>query len=419
MHLQVVIVGQGSAGLPLAMRAVEVGHRVVGHDIDEGRVKRLLSGDSYVDHVPSDRLAAALDTGRYLPTTDSQACENFDVAVITIPTPSSRGVPEWSLVESAAVTLARHLRPGATVVLESTTYPGTTDLLGTLLENHSGLAAGSQFHLGYSPQRVDPGNPEWNLVNIPKIVSGIDAASLVAVKDFYDGIVDKTVPVVGTREAELAKLLETAFRHVNIALINEIAIFAGHVGVDVWEAIEAASTKPSGFLPFKPGPGVGGESLSIDPSYLPSQARRNLGRSFRFVEVANDVNDRMPYYVVSRVMAAVNRQGLPMSRCRVLILGLAYKRNVGDDRESPAVVIAEQLLALGADVRAADPHVVDQHVDSRVRRVDASPEELAAADLVVLLTDHDAFDLGAVRTHGRFIFDTRHCLEAGENVEFL
>ncbi len=418
--MKVLVVGQGYVGLPLAMRAVDAGHDVVGYEVAEHRVKRLLAAETYVEDVPSEALAAALASGRYLPSAEPACCAGFDVAVITVPTPLNEGLPDLSYIESAAVTLAGHLRPAATVILESTTYPGTTEeLLAPILENGSGLAAGTDFFLGYSPERIDPGNPKWSLGNTPKVVSGIDAASLAAVQGFYDTIIDTTVAVSGCKEAELAKLLENTFRHVNIALVNELAMFAGDLGIDVWEAIDAASTKPFGFMPFTPGPGVGGHCLPIDPSYLSWRVRRALGQSFRFVELANDINDHMPDYVVRRLTEALNRRRQAVNGSRILLLGLAYKRNTGDDRESPAVVVAERLVGLGAQVRVADPHVVTDHVDMAVERVEVTPEELAAADAVVLLTDHDAFDLSEVGTYARYVLDTRRRVPAGDNVEYL
>ncbi|MDQ4131962.1 MAG: nucleotide sugar dehydrogenase [Actinomycetota bacterium] len=418
--LRVVVIGQGYVGLPLAVRAAEVGHEVVGFDTDADRVKRLQAGESYVEDIPSEMLAHVLRTGRYQPAADPQACTGFDVAVITVPTPLREGVPDLSYIESAARTLAPHLRPGATVVLESTTYPGTTEeLVAPILEEGSGLAAGREFHLGYSPERIDPGNRQWTLVNTPKVVSGIDAAARDAVQAFYDSIVDVTVPVSGTKEAELTKLLENTFRHVNIALVNELAMFAGDLGMNVWEAIDAAATKPFGFLRFNPGPGVGGHCLPIDPSYLSWRVRRALGQSFRFVELANDINDHMPDYVVHRLVMALNRRRQAMNGSRILILGLAYKRNTSDDRESPAVAVVNRLLGMGAEVRAADPHVIEEHVDRRVTRVDATPEELSAADAVVLLTDHDTWDFDEVRTSARYVLDTRRRLSPADNVEFL
>ena len=416
---RVVVVGQGYVGLPLAMRLVEVGHDVVGYDVDENRVKRLEAGESYVEDVSAERLLAALGSGRFQPTSQSRDCAGFDVAVITVPTPLKEGNPDLGYVEESGRTLARFLRPGATVVLESTTYPGTTDeLLRPLLEDGSGLTAGADFHLGYSPERIDPGNTEWGLHNTPKVVSGIDERSLEAIRSFYGTFVERTVPVAGTREAELTKLLENTFRHVNIALVNELAMFASDMGIDVWEAIDAASTKPFGYMRFTPGPGVGGHCLPIDPSYLSWRVRRALGHSFRFVELANDINEHMPDYVVHRLMIALNRQQRALRGSRILLLGLAYKRNTGDAREAPAAAVADRLLSLGAIVSAADPYVVEEHVDSRVLRVECTADELAGADAVILLTDHDAFDYEAVVAHSPWVLDTRHRI-SGPNVEHL
>ncbi len=414
-----MVVGQGYVGLPLAMRAVHSGFDVVGFDTDEARVKALAAGESYVEDVASTELASALASGHYRASSDPADCAGFDVAVVTVPTPLREGNPDLSYIEAASRLLAPHLRPGASVVLESTTYPGTTEeLVAPLLEEGSGLVAGADFHLGYSPERIDPGNPSFGLANTPKVVSGIDAASLAAVRDFYDRIVETTVAVSGCKEAELTKLLENTFRHVNIALVNELAMFANDLGIDVWEAIDAASTKPFGYLRFTPGPGVGGHCLPIDPSYLSWRVRRSLGVSFRFVELANDVNDHMPDYVVRRVSVALNRRRLAVNGSRILLLGLAYKRNTSDARESPALVVADRLLALGAEVHVVDPLVAEGHVDARMARVELSAQELAGADAVVLLVDHDAFDLDLVVAHAGYVLDTRHRL-SGPQVEHL
>ena len=419
--LKVVVVGQGYVGLPLAMRAVEVGHDVVGYDVDEGRVKRLNAAESYVEDITNAQLESALASGRYTASQTARCCAGFDIAVITVPTPLCEGNPDLSYIESSAQTLARFLRPGATVVLESTTYPGTTEeLVAAILEEGSGLSAGADFHLGYSAERIDPGNTTWTLVTTPKVVSGIDPASLAAIRAFYDTIVERTVPVGSPKEAELAKLLENTFRHVNIALVNELAVFAHELDIDIWAAIDAAATKPFGFMRFTPGPGVGGHCLPIDPSYLSWRVKRSLGRSFRFVELANDVNDHMPEHVTNRLMMALNRRRRSVNGARILLLGLAYKANTGDARESPAVRVAELLLELGADVAAADPHVVEGHISSRVRRVDATAEELAAADAVVLLTEHDVFDYDLVLSHSRYILDCRRRLtRTDDRVELL
>jgi UDP-N-acetyl-D-glucosamine dehydrogenase len=416
---RVVVVGQGYVGLPLAVRAVERGFDVVGLDLDEARVKRIGAGDSPVEDISDERLRAALETRRYRPTVDTRDCAGFDIAIISVPTPLREGAPDLSFIESATHALADHLRPGACVVLESTTYPGTTEeLVGPILAETSGLAVGTDFALGYSPERIDPGNPTWTLENTPKVVSGVDAASLRAVQSFYDEIVDETVPVSSPKEAELTKLLENTFRHVNIALMNELAVFAHALGIDIWEAIDAASTKPFGYLRFTPGPGVGGHCLPIDPSYLSWRVRRSLGETFRFVELANDVNDHMPVYVVQRLMEGLNDRSMAVRGRRILLLGLAYKRNTGDARESPSQPIARKLVELGAEVVAADPHVDEALVPDGVVKVTLDEAEIRRADAVVVLVDHDAFDLDLVSRAASYVLDTRRCV-TGEGVEHL
>jgi nucleotide sugar dehydrogenase len=413
-----LVVGQGYVGLPVAMRAVDAGFDVVGFDANANKVKRLNAGDSYVEDIADEVVREALATGRYRAVSDLDEVEAFDVAVISVPTPLREGAPDLGYIEAAAAAVGAKLRPGATVILESTTYPGTTEeLVAPILEDRSGLVAGRDFHLGYSPERIDPGNRQWTFVNTPKVVSGIDEQSLSAVQAFYEQLVDETVPVSSPKEAELTKLLENTFRHVNIALVNELAMYAHDLGIDIWEAIDAASTKPFGYLRFTPGPGVGGHCLPVDPSYLSWRVRRSLGQSFRFVELANDVNDHMPDYVVRRLVVALNSRGLAMNGRRVLLLGYAYKRNTGDARETPATSIARQLIGLGAHVCVADPHVDESQLPSDVERVDADADELARADAVVLLADHDAFDLAAVGD-AAFVLDCRHRLQ-GPNIEQL
>jgi UDP-N-acetyl-D-glucosamine dehydrogenase len=401
--------GQGYVGLPVAMRAVACGYSVVGYDVDEARVKRLNVGESYVEDVPDAELQEALATGRYRATTAERDCAGFDVAVITVPTPLREGVPDLSYIEASARTLGRYLRPGATVVLESTTYPGTTEeLVRPILEEMSGLIAGPDFHVGYSPERIDPGNPTWTFVNTPKVVSGIDAASLAAVDGFYSSLVDRTVPAAGPKEAELTKLLENTFRHVNIALVNELAMFAGDLGIDVWSAIDAASTKPFGYMRFTPGPGVGGHCLPIDPSYLSWQVKRQLGQAFRFVELANDVNEHMPDYVVSRLIAMLNDEGRAMKGTRVLLLGLAYKAGTSDFRESPSLMVAERLASLGADLRACDPHIPAVNAAQLdLPLVPFTEDELRDTDLVVLLVDHPEFDPELIARAAPLVFDAK------------
>ncbi len=338
---KLVVVGQGYVGLPLAVRAAEVGFRVVGFDVDEFRVKHLASGESFVAEVSDERLDAVLRSGCYAITDEPKKCAGFDYAVISVPTPLKDGCPDLSYIEAASRDLARFVRPGSTVVLESSTYPGTTDeVVGPLLEEGSGLTAGEDFYLGYSPERIDPGNATWTLANTPKIVSGIDAASLRRIDQFYRRLVERTVPVSRPAEAELAKLLENTYRHVNIALVNETAMFAHELGIDIWEALDAAATKPFGYMRFDPGPGVGGHCLPVDPSYLSWRVRYSLGRPSRFIELANDINTGMPTYVVNRLLLALNELSLSVKGRNILLLGLSYKKNTGDARESPAQAIA-------------------------------------------------------------------------------
>jgi nucleotide sugar dehydrogenase len=390
------------------MRAVDVGFDVVGLDLDETRIKRLGIADSYVEDVPDEALGAALASGRYRPCSDYRSVAGFDVAVITVPTPLQEGVPDLGYIEVAGRELARYLRPGALVVLESTTYPGTTEeLLRPLLEDGSGLVAGEDFFLGYSPERVDPGNRTFSLTNTPKVVAGLEAGSLTAIKVFYGALVERIVPVSSCRVAELTKLLENTFRHVNIALVNELAMFAHDLGVDVWEALDASETKPFGFMRFDPGPGVGGHCLPVDPSYLSWRVKRTTGHSFRFVELANDINDHMPDYVVDRVAAALNERQLALKGARLLLLGLSYKADSGDVRVSPAVRIAELLSDRGALVRAADPHV-DPVALLAVQRVELSRREVDAADLVVILVNHTSWDLSLLAAAPDKVLDTRN-----------
>ncbi len=421
MTRQVLIVGQGYVGLPIAMRAVQMGYRVVGLDNDPRRIERLQTGDSFVEDVSDTELQAALATGRYSASTDPAAAAGFDVAVITVPTPLREAAPDLSYIETAAANLAPYVRPGVLVVLESTTYPGTTEeLMVPILEAGSGLKAGADFQVGYSPERIDPGNPTWHFDNTPKVVAGIDEASRDAVAAFYGSIVERVVPVKGCKEAELTKLLENTFRHVNIALVNELAVFAKQLDIDVWDAIDAAATKPFGFMKFTPGPGVGGHCLPIDPSYLSWRVKQSLGHQFRFVELANDVNEHMPDYTVSRLTLALNDRCKSVRGSRILLLGLAYKKNSSDARESPAVRVAELLGELGAVVEAVDPYLdaAPRGLD-HVTLVDLASSDVAAYDAVVVLTDHDSIDFQRIAAEAAYVFDARHRLAAAANVEHL
>jgi UDP-N-acetyl-D-mannosaminuronic acid dehydrogenase/UDP-N-acetyl-D-glucosamine dehydrogenase len=410
---KVVIIGQGYVGLPVAIRAVEIGYDVVGVDVDKRRVDNLRSGLSYVDDISASQLQVALHSGRFLPTVDYEDAADFDIAVITVPTPLKESLPDLSFIEDSAKSLAPHMKVGSTVILESTTYPGTTEeLLVPILEQGSGLKGGTDFFVGYSPERIDPGNQVWGFVETPKVVSGINAESLARVKLFYDKLVNQTIPVSGTKEAELTKLLENTFRHVNIALVNELAIYAHQLGVDVWESIEAASSKPFGFMKFTPGPGVGGHCLPVDPSYLSWQVRRKLGQNFRFVELANDINDHMPDYVVQRLMLMLNKQQRSLSGSTILLVGLAYKKNTGDIRESPSLRLIDLLLESGAKLLAVDDHVEDHRWPANVTKVQLDPASTALADIGVLVTDHDDMDLAVLQQGSLPLLDTKNRVSA-------
>jgi len=405
------VIGQGYVGLPLAMRAAQVGYRVVGFELSESRVQALAAGSSYVGDIADAEVQAALAAG-YLPTSDAADLAGFDIAVICVPTPLHEGRPDLSAIESAGELLAPHVRSGCVVVLESTTYPGTTEeLLGPILEDGSGLKVGVDFHLGYSPERIDPGNQRFTLVNTPKVVSGTTPEALAAVEAFYADIVDHTVPVGSTAEAEMTKLLENTFRHVNIALINELAIFARDLGIDVWRVIDAAATKPFGFMRFTPGPGVGGHCLPVDPSYLSWRVEQHLGRPFRFVELANDINASMPEHVFDRIVELLNDVRKPLNGSRVLLLGLAYKAGTSDWRESPTLPLAERLSASRAEVVVCDPYVPDVNLhDLPFRMVPWNDAELAAADIVVVMVEHPMFDPDTIAARASLVFDARNLL---------
>jgi nucleotide sugar dehydrogenase len=397
------------------MRAVEKGYDVVGIDVDSRRIAALNAGESFVDDVLSADLKRALESGRYRPSTDYTSAEAFDVAVITVPTPLRESLPDLTYIEQSAFALAPYLRLGATVILESTTYPGTTEELMTpILESGSGLEAGLDFHVGYSPERIDPGNKIYGFVTTPKVVSGVTEASLKEVQAFYDSLIDRTVPVSSPKEAELTKLLENTFRHVNIALVNELAVFAHQLGIDVWEAIDAASTKPFGYMRFTPGPGVGGHCLPVDPSYLSWQVKRRLGQNFRFVELANDINDHMPHYVVDRLVRLLNDKSKALRGSSIVLIGLAYKRDTGDIREAPSLKIIELLHEYGVRVLALDTHVEDYRWPVGVERVANDARAFLRCDAAVVLTAHSDTDLADLLASGIPILDTQHCLPAAQ-----
>src|SRR6185295_12245503 len=380
-----LVIGLGYVGLPLAVQAARAGFRVTGFDTSAEIAAGLNAGRSHVDDVPAAEVVQARARG-FRATSDEAEIGPQDVIVICVPTPLSvADGPDLGAVRAAAEAAGRLLRPGTLVSLESTTYPGTTDeVVRPLLEKTSGLTAGIDFSLVFSPERIDPGNPKYGLVNTPKIVGGVTPSCADAAAAFYGQICEQVVRAASAREAEMAKLLENTYRHVNIALVNEMAIFCDELGIDLWEAIGAASTKPFGFAPFTPGPGVGGHCIPVDPSYLSWRVRR-LGYPFRFVELAAEINDRMPHYVASRIADLLNDVHKSVDGSRILVLGLAYKRDLGDLRESPAPVLIRRLESRGALVRWHDPHVRGYRIaDSAAVAVEGalSAEELAAADLV-------------------------------------
>lgn len=408
---RIAVLGQGYVGLPLAMRACEVGFPTIGYDVDRLKVDSLQKGKSYISDVSDFILAGALACG-YSPTWDGDDLDGFDIAIITVPTPLSDGRPDLSFIESAALDLVGHMREGVLVVLESTTYPGTTEEILRVILEKSGLEAGVDFFLGYSPERIDPGNPNWTLVNTPKVVSGIDEPSLTCVESFYGTLVDTIVPVNRPAEAELTKLIENTFRHVNVALVNEIARFAADLGIDIWAAIDAASTKPFGYMRFTPGPGVGGHCLPIDPQYLAYEVERRLGERFQFIGLANEVNRHMADYVVARVTALLNSEALAVRGSRILVLGLAYKAGTSDWRESPSSPIVDKLLKLGADLRICDPRVarVGKPCQLNVPFVACTLEEISSAALVLLLVDHPDYPYDAICEHAPLVFDAKGVL---------
>ena len=419
MSADLVIIGLGYVGLPLAREATLSGLSVVGFDIIPELVERLNAGRSHVDDISDADMAEMIRSG-FRATEDPTCISDAGAVVICVPTPlRSDSTPDLGAIEGAAGSVGDRLTAGCLVVLESTTYPGTTDdILRPILEQRSGLRAGVDFWLAYSPERIDPGNPTFGVRNTPKVVGGFTPECTRRATDFYEQFIDTVVPTIGTREAELAKLLENTYRHVNIALMNEMAIFCNELGVDLWAAIDAASTKPFGFQPFYPGPGVGGHCIPIDPNYL-SYAVRSLGYQFRFVELAQEVSGRMPAYVASRVQRLLNDVSKAVKGSVILLLGVTYKANVSDDRETPARPVARRLLELGADVRYHDPHVEQFVVDGTPLKAEADIDAgVANADLVILLQPHDSITGAEALERAELLFDTRGVLE-GDNVERL
>jgi UDP-N-acetyl-D-glucosamine dehydrogenase len=408
MSFDVLIIGLGYVGLPLACEAAFSGLRVAGYDINKNLVDALNSGHSHVGDVPDATIAQMLTRG-FRATADEREVGSPDTVVICVPTPlSADSAPDLSAVRAAVQVTGRLLRPGTLVILESTTYPGTTDeVVRPAIESASGLTAGRDFHLAFSPERIDPGNQEYGIRNTPKVVGGQTPACTEAAVRFYGKLCDQVIRAKSAREAEMAKLLENTYRHVNIALVNEMAIFCHELGVDLWDAIRCAATKPFGFQPFYPGPGVGGHCIPIDPNYL-SYKVRTLGYPFRFVELAQEINSRMPSYVIDRAAELLNGNSRAMKGARVLLLGVTYKRDVADQRESPVRVIGRKLRTRGALLAYHDPYVAEWSVDGEtVRRVDDVDAEMADYDLVILLQDHAVYDLDGISRRARLVLDTR------------
>jgi UDP-N-acetyl-D-glucosamine dehydrogenase len=386
----VAVIGLGYVGLPLCLAFAKAGGAALGVDLDDAKVRNIMGGRSYIKHIPSDAIKAAIDGGKLSATTDFSRLRNAGAILICVPTPlTPNRVPDLSFVESTARSIAPHLRAGQLVVLESTTYPGTTEeVVRPILEQGSGLVAGRDFHLAFSPEREDPGNPT-SLKDIPKVVGGLTPACCQVACDVYGTIVGKVVPVSSCGAAEATKLLENIFRSVNIALVNELKVIYAAMGIDIWEVIRAASTKPFGFMPFYPGPGLGGHCIPIDPFYLTWKAME-FGFRTRLIELAGEINTAMPEYVVSRIADALNDSGKSVSGSRILILGLAYKPNVDDDRESPTYEIMQMLEKRKAVVEYNDPHVPEIK-PGRSHHVVAGRQSKAISpgyDVLVLCTNH-------------------------------
>jgi UDP-N-acetyl-D-glucosamine dehydrogenase len=408
---RVVVVGQGYVGLSLACAAAEAGFEVTGIDVDADRVDALAGGRLVVPGVEEATFGGGVASGRLRFTADPAALAAGDVICICVPTPVRDHTPDLSYVEQACRDVAGGLAANTLVILESSTYPGTTtELVGPLLEA-SGLRVGRDFLLAYSPERIDPGNTEFGFGNTPRVVGGTTAEATAVAAVFYEQMIDKVVTVSSARAAELAKLLENTFRHVNIALVNEMATVCHELGIDVWEVIEAAATKPFGFMAFTPGPGVGGHCIPLDPTYLAWQVRRDVGHQFRILEQAQDVNAQMPGWVAARIGEALNEHAKPLKGARVLVLGVAYKPDVGDVRESPSLRVMHTLARRGARVGFHDPFVAEVIVEGRrLARTELTARAVARADLVALLTPHSAYDLEWLAATAALLFDAHNAL---------
>jgi len=413
----IAIIGLGYVGLPLALQFSRSGATVIGVDIDPAKVDALTQGRSYIKHITPESIREQFVSGHLTATTDFAAIERADAVIICVPTPLNKNrEPDISFIVKTGKALAPHLRPGVLVALESSTYPGTTDEdLRRVLEAGSGLVAGRDFHLAFSPEREDPGNPQSVVATIPKVVGGLTPACLAKAQEIYGIAIRTLVPVSSCRAAEATKLMENIFRCVNIALVNELKVVYGAMGIDIWEVINAAKTKPFGFMPFYPGPGLGGHCIPIDPFYLTWKARE-YGQATRFIELAGEINTRMPEHVVACVAEALNTAKKPLNGSRVLVLGLAYKANVDDDRESPSYVLMELLKRRGAEVSYHDPFVpvikpTREHPQwAGTRSVAWSRETVAAFDCVLIATAHACVDYRQLAEWAQLIVDTRNAM---------
>jgi UDP-N-acetyl-D-glucosamine dehydrogenase len=415
-----VIIGMGYVGLPLAREATSAGLSVIGLDINLEIVDGLNAGRSHVDDLDDADVSEML-RGGFCASTDPSVLGRARAIVICVPTPlSSDGSPDLGPVLKAVGSVAQHLQPGTLVILESTTYPGTTDEEIRPILEASGMIAGQDFWLAFSPERIDPGNPRFGPRNTPKVVGGHTPACTDAAEAFYARFVDTVVRAKGTREAEMAKLLENTYRHINIALVNEMARFCHDLKVDLWDVINAASTKPFGFQAFRPGPGVGGHCIPIDPNYLSHRVRARLGYPFRFVELAQEINATMPSYVVRRIQDQLNVDGVALRGASVMLLGVTYKPNIADTRESPALPLAKTLLAQGANLSFHDPLVKQFLVgDSDVPRADDLFESLRESDICVLLQNHDEYDIDTMAAFSTRFLDTRGIARRADHVQLL
>jgi UDP-N-acetyl-D-glucosamine dehydrogenase len=406
---EIAVLGLGYVGLPLAVAFAQEGFSVCGIDVDADRVEQVRGGRSYVSDVISDRLDEVVKTGRFRATTDFALLARADVVLICVPTPMNKSrEPDISYIRLAATHTQQYLRPGQLVILESTTYPGTTEEMLLPLLEQTGLTLDEDFYLAYSPERIDPGNPNYRLREIPKIVGGVSRISGDLAEQLYRRIVVTVHRVSSARVAEAAKLLENTFRAVNIALANEFALLCRALSMDVWEVIAAAATKPFGFLPFYPGPGIGGHCIPVDPGYLAWKARVH-GFEPRLIGVAQEINSLMPHYIVDLVAEALNARAKPVKGSRVLVLGVAYKRNVADVRESPALAIMEELQGRGAIISYSDPHVPQVTINSQLLTSTSLSDDLvAAADCVLIHTDHAAFDYRRIVEQASLVVDVRN-----------